>query len=140
MTYGTLKNLTQGFLTGDTKLSNEPGVIIALVQMALHEAATNGNSLELLTDTPTVDTLRMGPGGFYIRNATLPDADEDVMDIETELCFAVARYIASYVSREKMEFHAKEATRIILNFNSKVDEVQQTAQLAADLLAEGTLQ
>ena len=43
------------------------------------------------------------------------------IDIDEELCYPLARYIASFISREKMAYHVAEAENLIRKYNSKVD-------------------
>ena len=70
----------------------------------------------------TIDNqiVRQGPGNLYIRMPRLPENDSDVLDVDDELCFAAARYICSFVSREKNAIHLSEAQRIIRMYNNKV--------------------
>jgi len=138
MTYGVVKNLARGFLTGDNVLPKEPEIVQALTQMALHTVANRADSLQLLTLETDENTLRLGPGDYFVRTPITPVEDTDIVDVETELCFAVARLLASYISKERGGIHVNEAKRIILDFNSVVDEVEQTAEMALENIEAGT--
>ena len=69
-----------------------------------------------------------------IRVPAVPLVDEDILDIDEELTFAVARYLASYLSKEKGGIHVNAADRIIKDYNAKtweiLDQMQKEAMLA----------
>lgn len=131
MTYSTLKSLTTGLLLGDNTLPTDAEVLKSLVNYALTTVATQAESLHLMTLSTTANVLRLSQGDYLIRMPELPTLDADVIDIDEELSFAVARYIASYVSREKGGIHVNAADRIIKDYNAKTYEIIEQMQLEA---------
>ena len=132
MTYKMLKNITSGLLIGDNKLPEDPEVLLGLVQYALTTVATQADSLHLMTLSTTANVLRLAQGDYLIRMPEVPALSEDVIDIDEELTFAVARYIASYLSREKGGIHVQAADRIIKDYNAKTYEITEQMQAEAD--------
>ncbi len=132
MTYTMLKNLTTGLLTGDNVLPSDEEVMLGLLQYALTTTAMKADSLHLMTLSTTANVLRLAQGDYLIRNPELPVDDEDEIDIDDELIFAVSRFIASYLSREKGGIHVQAADRIILDYNAKTYEITEQMQLEAD--------
>lgn len=128
MTYETFINLTTGLLTGDNVLPKEEPVRLALLEAAFSEIATKADSLHLMTLSATVDVLRLGDGAYVIRVPELPAAPADIMDIDNELCFPLARIMASYISKDKGGIHVNAANRLILDYNSKVREIIATLE------------
>jgi len=95
--------------------------MLAALEMAYIELASKASALKLLTaEITSNDVIRQGPGGTYLRMPTLPTKDTDQLDIDNELCPAVARIIASYLSREKGKLHQQEASKILSAYESKV--------------------
>ena len=131
MTYAEFKSLTSGLLIGDNVLPQDAGVLKGLVQYALTTVATQAESLHLMTLSTTANVLRISQGDYLIRMPVAPDLDTDTMDIDEELLFAVARYVASYVSRDKGGIHVKAADRIIKDYNAKTAEVLEQMRLEA---------
>ena len=119
MTYAEFKSLTSGLLTGDNVLPQDADVLKGLVQYALTTVATQAESLHLMTLSTTTDILRLGAGDYLIRTPEVPTNDNDVIDIDEELVFAVSRYLASYVSKGKGGIHVNAADRIIKDYNAK---------------------
>ena len=138
MTYAMLKNLTSGLLLGDNLLPADDAVLLPLVTYALNTVAMQAESLHLMTLSTTADVLRLSQGDCLIRNPVPPAVDTDEVDIDDELIFAVARYLASYVSREKGGIHVNAADRIIKDYNAKTAEIIEQMQLEADILAAET--
>ena len=131
MTYGTLKSLTSGLLTGDNVLPKDEAALQGLVQYALTTVAMQADSLHLMTLSTTADVLRLAQGDYLIRMPVAPVFDEDLIDIDEELTFAIARYIASFVSRDKGGIHVQAANRIILDYNAKTYEITDQMQVEA---------
>lgn len=135
MTYQVLQNVIAGLLTGDNRLPNEPEVVLGLLNYALTTVATKADSLHLMTLSTEVDVLRLAQGDYLIRRPNLPILLTDELDIDDELGFAVARLIASMVSKEKGGIHVQAADRIILDYNAKVYEIIE--QMQSEAVAEG---
>ena len=123
MNYSALKSLVSGLLIGDHVLPDDPVVLQGLVQYALTTVAMKAESLHLMTLNTTEEILRLAKGDYLIRMPLVPTLDTDEIDIDNELVFAVARYIASYLSRDKGGIHVQAAERIILDFNAKTYEL-----------------
>ena len=123
MTYKMLRNVTTGLLTGDNTLPIDEEVLQGLVRYAMTTVATRADSLHLMTLSTTENILRISQGDYLIRMPIVPEFDEDILDIDEELAFAVARLLASYVSATKGGIHVDAANRIILDFNSKTWEI-----------------
>jgi len=121
MTYGDLKNLVKALLIGDNVLTRENNEVLMLLQYAYNEIANEADALKLFTAV-TIDKqiIRQGPGSLYVRMPSLPVDDTDELDIDNELCFAAARYMCSFISREKGAIHLGEAQKIIRMYNNKV--------------------
>lgn len=137
MTYGLFKAITTGLLTGDTVLPQNSDVLKGLMQYALTTVATQADSLHLMTLSTAADILRLASGDYLIRVPAVPLVDEDILDIDEELTFAVARYLASYLSKEKGGIHVNAADRIIKDYNAKTYEIID--QMALEALNEGLL-
>ena len=131
MTYETLKAITSGLLTGDTVLPASEDVVLGLLQYALTTVAMKADSLHLMTLSTTTNVLRLAQGDYLIRMPDMPEDDVDLIDIDEELMFAVARLMASYVSRDKGGIHVDAANRIILDYNAKTYEILAQMQLEA---------
>ena len=143
MTYSTLQTITKAYLIGDNKLPPESEAFIALAEGALIEVATKADSMHLtlpVLHAAGSNILRKGHGGYVIRFPLVPkytyvigtDASEDV-DIDQELCYAVARLIARDVSKDKGGLHIKVADRIIKDYNAKVYEILDSSVEDLDL-------
>ena len=95
-----------------------------------------------VTITAAVDALDLtGLTEEEVATATLAATATDTLatnnqliDIDEELTFAVARYIASYVSREKGGIHVNAADRIIKDYNAKTYEILAQMQAEAEEL------
>jgi len=131
MTFETLKFITSGLLTGDTVLPKSDDVVIGLLQYALTTVAMKADSLHLMTLSTTANVLRLGQGDYLIRMPEVPEDDVDLIDIDEELTFAVARIMASYISATKGGIHVDAANRIILDYNAKTYEILRQMQLEA---------
>ena len=134
MTYQILQNVTAGLLTGDNRLPNEEEIVLALLSYAITTVATKADSLHLMTLSTDVDVLRLAQGDYLIRRPNLPELLTDELDIDDELGFAVARLIASMVSKDKGGIHVQAADRIILDYNAKVYEIIH--QMQTEILDE----
>lgn len=135
MTYKMFRSVTTGLLTGDNTLPDDEEVMQGLTGYALTTVATQADSLHLMTLSTTANVLRLAHGDYLIRTPELPEFDDDLMDIDDELTYAVARYVASYLSAEKGGIHVNAAKRIILDYNAKVYEI--TEQMVLESVEEG---
>ena len=122
MTYGNLKYLCKALLIGDNVLTKDNNEVLVLLSYAFDKIANETDALKLFTAS-TVDEqiLRQGPGGIFVRKPVLPEDDADELDIDDELSYVAARYICSFVSREKGGIHVNEAMTLIRAYNHKVE-------------------
>ena len=134
MTYGNLKHLTRAILIGDSTLTKSEEEIHVLLAYAFDLIANQADALKLfITDVPANQILRQGPGKNFVRKPALPISDTDVLDIDDELCYVAARFIASFVSREKMKWHISEAEKMIRAYNQKVQTYFETLEQYGEL-------
>lgn len=139
MTYAMLKSITSGLLTGDNTLPKDVSTVNGLYYSALNAVAIKADSLHLMTLSTTADVLRLAQGDYLIRTPVMPIEDTDFVDIDEELTFAVARFVASYLSRDKGGIHVQAGNRIILDYNAKTYEILDQMQLEADMVGVNDL-
>jgi len=132
MTYGRLKAATSMLLIGDNDIPKDPEKMLAAIEMAYLELANQATSLKLLTTDHASQIIRQGLGGTYLRMPDLPEDDIDELDIDDELVPALARIIASYISKEKSLFHTSKARETILAYESKVRVFILSREAAGD--------
>ncbi len=132
MTFKRLKATTNGLLTGDNILTEDHDAVLGLLEMAYNDVIAHADALHLLTLNRSGDVFRLAQGKYVVRIPALPTDDEDELDIDNELCFAVARLLASYVSDKKSSVHFAEAKRLINNYNSKIFEILETIKEQGD--------
>jgi len=121
MTYGNLKHLTRALLIGDHTLTKVDEEILVLLEYAFDKVANEADALKLFTtDDSSQQIIRQGPGRLFVRKPKLPQSDDEELDIDSELSYAVARFMASFVSREKGGIHVREAQNLIRFYNQKV--------------------
>lgn len=132
MTYGQLKSLIKGLLTGDNVLPPDEDVVQSLVGAAMLSVATRADSLHLMTLSTTSNVLRVAKGDYLIRMPQTPTLDDELLDIDEELVPIVARMVASYVSATKGGIHVQAANRMILDFNAKTWEMLENMDTCLD--------
>ena len=121
MTYGNLKYLVKALLIGDNTLTKDNNEVLVLLSYAYNKIANQADALKLFTAvTEDMRIIRQGPGRLYVRMPNLPEDDIDELDIDDELAYVAARYICSFVSREKGGIHVNEAMTLIRAYNQKV--------------------
>ncbi len=134
MTYGNLKNLVRALLIGDQTLTKNDEEVLVLLEYAYDKVANESDALKLFTtDVAGNRILRVGPGRQYVRKPALPTADTDELDIDNELSYAVARFMCSFVSREKVPMHVQEAGNLIRAYNNKVQTYFENLEQYGDL-------
>lgn len=107
-------------LIGDNQIPQEDEQLLAGLEMAYIQLSGQATALKLLTTDHASEIIRQGPGGTYVRMPQLPNKDSDHLDIDKELAPAVARLMASYISKEKSAEHINEAGKIVRMYESKV--------------------
>jgi hypothetical protein len=132
MTFKRLKATTNGLLTGDNVLTANSESLLGLLEMAYNDVIAHADALHLMTLNRSGDIFRLAQGKYVVRVPELPVDDDDELDIDNELCFAVARFLASYMSDKKSAVHFEEAKRLVRNYNSKVFEILETIKDQGD--------
>jgi len=133
MTYGQLKSLCEALLTGDNILPDDDDQVKSLLSYAYNKVATEADALKLFTASKDNAILRQGPGRTFIRVPDLPKDDNDELDVDSELGFPTARYICSFISREKGGIHVMEAQTLIRHYNAKVQAYLESLDQANEL-------
>lgn len=128
MTYADLKTLTKALLTSDFPLPDTEAATKALLSMAYNYLVDKCQVLNLQTKDKSETIQRLGRGDFLVRKPDLPKSDKDELDIDEELCYAVASLLASYLSDKKVAIHQARADEIIRSYNAKVDEFIESAK------------
>ena len=129
MTYGGLKSLVTGLLIGDNVIPKDDAVMKSLLSYAFDMIANKAEALRLMTMNSTEEIVRLGPGEYLVRKPNIPALDTDELDIDHELGFAAARYIASMISKEKVAMHQQYGDDEILKYNGKVYQILEKVKI-----------
>jgi hypothetical protein len=134
MTYGELKALVNALLIGDSVFTKKPEEQLVLLKYAYQRIANEADAMKLFTVNKDEEKIiRNGPGRLFVRMPELPEKDIDELDIDEELCYAAARFIASFVSQARPELHENEARKIINLYNQKVQTFLETLAATGEL-------
>jgi len=125
MTWGRLQKLTEALLTGDYNFPKDIEARIALLQYALEEITDLSEPTQLESTDLSVEKVRSGYNGVVYRRANLPDNDTEEMDIDIGLCFACARLMASYISKEKFNLHRNMAIELLNRYTAKIESFRE---------------
>ena len=136
MTYGGLKSLVTGLLIGDNVIPKDDAVMKSLLSYAFDMIANKAEALRLITMNSTEEIVRLGPGEYLVRKPNLPTLDTDELDIDHELCFVAARYIAAMLSKEKIKIHQDYGDDGILRYNGKVYQILEKVEIEKKMLCE----
>lgn len=122
MTYKEIKALTQVLLSGDMTYPDDEVESLMILKYALEEVALSADTAILSYPIAEKDTndrsiIRITEQERVVFRATLPTTDESVIEIDEGLVFAVARYMASFVSSDKMQYHYSIADKIVTRYN-----------------------
>lgn len=129
MIYKDLKHLVNVLLTGDVVLTENDEEIIVLLRYAFERVANEADALKLFTtENPNERIVRNGPGKLFIRMPKVPEFEEDEIDVDEELCFAVARFMCSFISTSKVDLHLREASKVVNSYNQKVQVFFETLE------------
>jgi len=121
MTFKDFKHLVEALLIGDVTLTKNNNEIIVLLRYAFERISNEADALKLFTiNSPDERIIRNGPGNIFVRYPSVPEYEDDELDLDEELCFAAARYVCSFVSTVKTDIHIREASKIINSYNQKV--------------------
>lgn len=136
MTYGGLKSLVTGLLIGDNVIPKDDAVMKSLLSYAFDMIANKAEALRLMTMNSTEEIVRLGPGEYLVRKPNLPEIDTDELDIDHELCFVAARYIAAMLSKEKIKIHQDYGDDGILRYNGKVYQILEKVEIEKKMICE----
>jgi len=132
MTYKDLKHLVNVLLIGDVTLTQDDDELLVLLRYAFERVANEADALKLFTtENPNERIVRNGPGKLFVRMPKVPEYEEDELDVDEELCFAVARFMCSFVSTSKVDLHLREGSKIINSYNQKVQTFFETLEANA---------
>ena len=129
MKYKELKVLVSALLVGDNKITSNEAELKSLLMLAFNDIASRAQSLRLMTKSMNKEVLRGSVGVYLTRYPELPENDESELDMDKDLCFAAARFIASYVSKNKPAVHVEEGEKMIRLFNGKVNSMIESIQV-----------
>lgn len=129
MKYKELKVLVSALLVGDNKITSNEAELKSLLMLAFNDIASRAESLRLMTKSMNKEVLRGSVGDYLTRYPELPENDESELDMDKDLCFAAARFIASYVSKNKPAVHVEEGEKMIRLFNGKVNSMIESIQV-----------
>lgn len=127
MKYNMFTSLVKGLLVGDNVFPNDITIQVSLLGYAYDKVTNEADALRLFKDNSNGDILRDGPGSYYLRKPVLPliinnaIEPEYEIDLDEELCYPLARYIASFITKDKMVYHVGEAENLLRKYNSKVE-------------------
>ena len=134
MKYKKFKVFLRGLLHGDNIVPSDDETLLGLVEYSLNMISERAESLHLLTVNKAEIIQRMATGSYMIRKPELPEKDDDEIDIDEDLCFALARYTASLISKEKVQLHEEKAEDIIMKYNQKVYQILEKIKFDAENL------
>ena len=134
MKYKKFKVLIRGLLHGDNMVPTDDETLLGLVEYSLNMISERAESLHLLTLNKAEIVQRLATGSYMIRKPALPEKDEDELDIDEDLCFALARYTASLISKDKVKLHEEKAEDIIMKYNQKVYQILEKIKFDAENL------
>lgn len=127
MTYAQFTFLCRGLLVGDNAIPADPEVQLALFSYASDKVANEADALKLFTASKSDGIVRNGPGNSFVREMNMPTvtngkvSESFIIDLDDELCYPLARYFVSFITKEKMAYHVAEAENLIRIYNSKVE-------------------
>jgi hypothetical protein len=132
MTYGSFKYLVKGLLTGDNALPSDENVMLSMLSYGFNMVANEAEALHLLTLNRNKDILRKATGDYLMRNPKLPVHDSDALDIDNELCYPLAEFVAGSLSRDKKKAHDEAATKLIMHYNGKIESILSSIRKQSD--------
>jgi len=133
MTFARLKKLVKALQIGDNNPPKDDEEFLALLAYAYDKTATYADALKLFTSNKDAAILRQGPGNTFVRKPKLPKRDTDELDIDDELGYPIARFIASFISKTKIQLHEAEAMSLIRAYNAKVHSYLETLQMKGEI-------
>ena len=123
MTYGRLKTTIKLFLVGGATLYETEEEMLAALDVAFVKMSGKVIALKLLTINKDNEIMRKAyQGEYYTRMPKLPQDDRDVIDIDHELCVALAMMIAAEIDHKKSTYLLQSADIIIADYGAKLRE------------------
>lgn len=129
MKYKELKVLVSALLVGDNRITSNEAELKSLLMLAFNDIASRAQSLRLMTKSMNKEVLRGSVGDYLTRYPELPENDDSELDMDKDLCFAAARFMASYVSKNKPAVHVEEGEKMIRLFNGKVNSMIESFKI-----------
>lgn len=124
MTYDELKKHISTLLKSrrDVAIPATDDEIIPLVEEAMLNIANRYKVLKLVTRSENFKILRALGDGYYIRVPKSPNVLTDKMDIDSELCMAVANFTAASLSANEHNRNIwnKKAHRMVKDYAFKI--------------------
>jgi len=127
MRYKTFKTLANALLIHDITLTTDEDELLALLEYALYKVAMGADSQHLLVEDLEHYTILREINEFeYIRKPELPKDEDEELDIDDTLAYAVVRYVCSFVTTAKTRaslgpsYHEKAAEDIIRDYNQEL--------------------
>jgi len=122
MTYKRFKSLVSALLIQDVTLTEDNDELLGLLEYAYNKVAMEADSVHLTVLTPFGWRIaRQITENQFIRFPNLPETDEDELDIDESLVPAIARYVCSFVSTLKTQYHEELAKDIIRKYNQEIE-------------------
>jgi hypothetical protein len=125
VTYKELKVLIGGYLLGDNVIPTEAELIDSFVYNSMKEVAKVCEPLSLLVSDRSYKVLSFLGDGVFVRYPNAPKNDNDVIDIDDELCNTVALLSASLIASERRKIMLQrdyEKSCMDYNWNRYKDE------------------
>jgi hypothetical protein len=127
MTLYEVRNLTSALLFGDTKLPDNSSFLL-LLEQSFQYILNESTPLKLITQSKDFTLMRVltnGDSPRYLRKPRVPLNDGEELDIDDELCFAVANLVASYLSKRKPDYFKRYAIEVIAQYNMKIMRAEE---------------
>lgn len=123
MTYDELKKHISTLLKSrrDVAIPTDDDDVIPLVAEAMLNIANRYKVLKLVTKSENFKILRSLGNGYYIRNPKTPSVG-DKLDVDSELCMAVANFTAASLSANEHNRNIwnKKARRMVKDYAFKI--------------------
>lgn len=135
MTWGHLQTLVSSLLVDNITLHKEHNRRIALLDYALNEVAHRATALRLqTTDITSNNAIKIDYTEiYYTRKPVLPESDDDIIDIDNDLCYPVARFMASFITITsgnpyESKVHKDEAIHMINRYNDNLEAIKDALE------------
>lgn len=98
---------------------------IGILQYALERVAMKAYSRKLITSDKSREVIKIydEESNLFVARPLLPLNDEDEVDIDEGLVFAVIEFMASFLSLEKHVYHEQKALGMITDYNNSIESI-----------------